>query len=108
MATSSDRDKTKASEAQLLAFSSLLKLRSSGASLSRWCSMESCPGLEGAFEAPEPLVPGRGPRRQRLGPSGERREERTRGDGGGAVPEALAHYAGASGEIRVAALLYRL
>lgn len=37
-----------------------------------------------------------------------RGEERARGDGGGAGPEALAHYAGAGGEIRVAALLYRL
>lgn len=59
---------------RLLAFSSLLKVQSSETSQSRWCSKKSCPGLEGTLRTPEPLVPGRGPRRQGLGPSGERRE----------------------------------
>lgn len=59
---------------RLLAFSSLLEVQSSETSQSRRCSKKSCPGLEGALRTPEPLVPGRGPRRQRLGPSGERRK----------------------------------
>lgn len=35
-------------------------------------------------------------------------EQRARGDGGGAGPEALAHYSGAGREIRVAALFHGL
>lgn len=62
---------------------------------------------------PEPLFPGCGDSRAARGatpvaPEVFRREDWARGDGdgSGAGPEELAHYARTGGEIRIAALLY--
>lgn len=89
-----------------------------GSWLSAACSRFSVAGLPRAASVPRkaargwkaPFGPGTFGSRPWAAPAttGAFRGEESARDDGGAGPEALAHYAGAGGEIRVAALLYRL
>lgn len=67
----------RASEAQLLAFSSCSKLKAAGLQRASGVPRKAARGLEGALWKSEPLVPGQGRRGQHLGLSGKRGKRAT-------------------------------